>query len=94
MAPSEAMERLMIVLLSLAFSPAIFMLSFVIVLAGLGKTVGIRNFYIKTLLIIFEVSSIFQSDNQCQIRGRASASARHGTCYVCRWPDAGVTGQE
>jgi len=53
----------MIALLSIVFSPAIFMLSFVIVLAGLGKSVGIRNFYMKTLLKVFEVSASFQSDN-------------------------------
>ena len=64
---SEVMERLTIALLSVVFSPAIFMLSFVIVLAGLGKSVGIRNWYIKTLLKVFEVSAILPHNVECHM---------------------------
>ena len=52
---SEEMEHLMITVISILFSPAIFLISAVLMLAGFGKSLGIRDFYIRTLLLVFEV---------------------------------------
>ena len=49
-------EHLLITALSLLFFPAVGLLVLTIVLASMGKSLGIRQIYVALLLKIFEVS--------------------------------------
>lgn len=47
-------SKMLGLILSIVFAPAVFFLSLVIFLATIGKTFGVRRLYIKLLLLIFE----------------------------------------
>lgn len=49
-------EQLLITALSLLFFPVVGLLVLTIVLASMGKSLGIRQIYVALLLKIFEVS--------------------------------------
>ena len=55
MARTEEMERAAITALSVAFSPVIVIVSFVIAILSLGIFPSARELYVKALLRIFEV---------------------------------------
>ena len=48
-------SKMLGLILSIVFAPAVVFLSLVIFLATIGKSFGVRRLYIKVLLLIFEV---------------------------------------
>lgn len=58
-------EHILIASLSLLFLPVLVLVIFVITLATLGKSVGVRETYVGILLKIFEVREILKIMCDC-----------------------------
>ena len=69
-----ALELVATIILNLLIPPFIFVLSLTLVLAAFGRSLGVRRFYVRCLLKIFEVKRTLDSSGNNGINGGASIS--------------------